>query len=106
LTAGYVLTNNASTLAGGTFIVDGEPAFVDRAGGDYHLQRTSFGVDVAPGDAGVNMDLDLDGNPRTVNLIDMPDGDGPMDIGAYEIQNQIASCAVGDTVFCNGFDAT
>ena len=100
LTAAYVLTNNASTLAGGTAIVDGEPDYVDRANGDYHLQRSSFGVDFAPAEEGV----DRDGNPRTVDLIDLPNGPGPLDLGAYEIQNQIASCAVGDTIYCDGFD--
>ena len=106
LHAGYVLTNNASTLAGGTFIVDGEPAFVNRAGGDYHLQRTSFGIDLAPGETGPNLDLDLDGNSRVVDLIDTVNADGPMDIGAYGIQNEIEWCAVGDMVFCNGFEAS
>jgi hypothetical protein len=100
LNAAYVLTNNASTLAGGTYIVDGEPLFVDAGGGDYHLQRSSFGVDIAPAESGV----DLEGNPRTVDLIDLPNGPGPLDLGAYEIQDQIASCAVADTVFCDGFD--
>jgi hypothetical protein len=100
LTAQYVLATNVSTLAGGVALVDGEADFVDRANGDYHLQRTSIGVDFAPALNG----SDLDRNPRTVDLIDIPNGPGPMDLGAYEIQDQIVGCAGSDTVFCNGFD--
>src|SRR5262249_38975805 len=48
LTAEYVLANNASTLAGGTGIVQGAPSFVDAANQDYHLARTSPAVDFAP----------------------------------------------------------
>ena len=60
-------------------------------------------MDLAPGEDGV----DLDGNTRTIDLVDMPDGPGgAMDFGAYEIQSQIASCAIADTVFCDGFDGS
>jgi hypothetical protein len=63
--------------------------------------RTSLGVDFAPSGTG----SDLDRRPRTVDLIDIPNAFGPMDLGAYEIQNQIVACAVGDTIFCDGFDS-
>ena len=97
----YDLTNSDVSLGGGEGIVVGTPTFVDAANGDYHLQRTSMGVDMAPGLDG----LDLDGNPRTVDLLDIPNGWGVMDVGAYEIQAQVkSSCSVGDTIFCDGFD--
>ena len=101
LTSRYVLTNSAVSLNGGDTIVVGTPNFVDAANGDYHLVRTSLGVDMAPALDG----LDLDGNPRSVDLLDIPDGWGTMDVGAYEIQSQVQlGCAVADTIFCNGFD--
>jgi hypothetical protein len=101
LTAQYVLATNVSTLAGGVALVDGEPDYLDRSNGDYHLLRTSLGVDFAPSGTG----SDLDRRPRTVDLIDIPNAFGAMDLGAYEIQNQIVACAVGDTIFYDGFDS-
>ncbi|HJT98402.1 MAG TPA: hypothetical protein VJ696_08815 [Rhodanobacteraceae bacterium] len=100
MTAHDVLGTDVGTLAGGTDLVDGAPSYVDAASGDYHLERTSLGVDFAPADGSV----DRDGNPRAIDLIDIGNMFGPMDVGAYEIQTQITSCAVADTVFCDGFD--
>jgi hypothetical protein len=102
LVANYVLTNDTSSLAGGTGILQGAPDFVDTASGDYHQQPTSPGIDVAP----LIDDYDLDGNYRTVDLINVPDDFGPADLGAYELQTQPPplSCLVGDTIFCDGFD--
>jgi len=103
MTAHYVLTNDTTSLGGGSDIVAGTPVFVDAVDGDYHLVRTSPGVDMAPALDGV----DLDGNPRTLDLVDVPNLFGPMDVGAYEIQVQgLLGCAVADTIFCNGFDLT
>jgi hypothetical protein len=100
LTAQYVLATNVSTLAGGVGLVDGEADFVDRANGDYHLQRTSFGVDFAPNATG----SDLDRHLRTVDLIDIGNAFGATDLGAYEIQEQVVTCATSDTIYCNGFE--
>jgi len=103
LSARYVLTNDANPFTGGTGIVEGAPAYVDAANGDYHQTRTSPGVDFAPAPNG----SDLDANPRTVDLGDVPNQFGPVDVGAYEIQTQLpGACAVADTIFCNGFDGT
>lgn len=101
----YVLTNNTTAFVGGPGIMQGTPLFVDVANGDYHQQRTSPGVDVAPAISGV---LDLDGYPRTLDLLDRPNVFGPTDLGAYEIQTQMApnACAASDTIFCNGFELT
>lgn len=100
-TGGYILTNDTIPLTGYEGIVDGVPLFVDPANGDYHLQRTSPGVDMAPALDGV----DLDGNPRTLDLFDVPNAWGPMDVGAYEIQTQAqGACSAADTIFCTGFD--
>ena len=102
LTARYILTNDTIPFTGHDGIIDGAPLFVDAANGDYHQARNSPGVDFAPANDGV----DLDGNPRTVDLIDVPDQWGPLDVGAYEIQTQEKfTCSVADTIFCNGFDA-
>lgn len=100
LTAQYVLATNVGTLAGGVGLVDGEADFVDRANGDYHLQRTSIGVDFAPNATG----SDLDRHPRTVDLIDIGNAFGATDLGAYEIQEQLVTCATSDTIYCDGFD--
>jgi len=87
--AEYVLANDISTLLGppgNVGIVAGEPAFVDATNGDYHLQPTSIGVDFSPLYPYFANDFDLDGNPRNVDLPDVPDDFGPSDLGAYEIQ--------------------
>jgi len=101
LTSRYVLTNSAVSLGSGDGIVVGAPTYVNAGGGDYHLAPTSMGIDMAPALDGA----DLDGNPRTVDQLGIPDQWGPMDVGAYEIQSQIQfGCAVADTIFCYGFD--
>lgn len=99
LTVAYVLATDTSTLPVGTGVIEGEPTYVNAGAGDYHLQRSSLGVDYAPA-AGGN---DLDRKPRTVDLPDVPNVYGPMDLGAYEIQ---LSCSQADTIFCDGFDGT
>lgn len=102
LTAHYVLANDTSTLAGGIGIIAGTPSFVDAAHEDYHLVRDSPGVDYAPA-SGRAHDLDL--NPRAIDLADVPNLFGPMDLGAYELQDGgVASCVIADTIFCTGFD--
>jgi hypothetical protein len=99
LTVAYVLAEDTSTLPVGTGVIEGQPTFVNDGAGDYHLQRSSLGVDYAPAGGGD----DLDRRPRTVDLPDIPNQFGPMDLGAYEIQ---LSCAQADTIFCDGFDTT
>jgi predicted outer membrane repeat protein len=78
----YVLSNDIGTLGSGPGIVQGFAAFVDAADGDYHLLDVSTGVDFAPTLDGV----DLDGNPRTVNLDCIVDYLGALDLGAFETQ--------------------
>lgn len=97
----HILSNDTSTLPVSPDIVEGEPTFVDALLGDYHLQRTSLGVDFAPAAGG----LDLDRHTRTVDLPDVADQFGPLDLGAYEIQIDAPfGCAVADTIYCNGFE--
>ena len=101
LTARYILTNDTIPFTGYDGIVDGAPQFADAANGDYHQALTSPGVDFAPANDGV----DLDGNPRTLDLTDIVNQWGPLDVGAYEIQaGKIVGCSVADTIFCYGFD--
>ena len=97
LLAGFVLANDIASLPGATHNLAGAPLFVDPDNGDYHLLRTSPGVDFAPAVAGT----DLDGDPRTLDLVDVPNLYGPTDLGAYEIQTQGA-----DTIFDNGFESS
>lgn len=101
LNVGYVLSNDTATLSGAIGVIQGEPTFVDSANGNYHLQLHSLGVDFAPAAGGV----DLDRQPRDVDLPTMPNSYGPRDLGAYEIQlSAVLACADGDTIFCDGFD--
>jgi hypothetical protein len=94
-----VLTNDDSTLPSRPDIIVGTPAFVDAANGDYHQLPSSLGVDFAIAGGGV----DLDGNPRDVDLPGTPNFLGPRDLGAYETQRTFA-CGVADTIYCDGFD--
>jgi len=98
-----VLSNDRSTLPDTAYIGEGEPTFVNATTGDYHLVSTSRGIDAAPIDAYYfpAPHADLDRRPRVVDLPDVPNNFGPMDLGAYEIQ---PACSSTDTVFCNGFD--
>lgn len=95
--AAHVLSNDRSTLPDTAYMHEGAPTFVDAAHGDYHLAPTSLGVDDAPAAGGG----DLERKPRAVDLPDVPNQFGPMDLGAFEIQ---PSCSNADTVFCDGFD--
>jgi len=100
LNLGYILSNDVSTLAVDTAI-EGEPTFVDAANGDYHLQPLSLGVDFAPGVGGT----DLDRRTRTVDLPEVLNTYGALDLGAYEIQiEKVLGCANADTIYCDGFD--
>ena len=94
----YVLSNDVNTLPPIEGVALGEPTFVDAPSGDYHLQPTSLGVDFAP--TGLTP-LDLDGQARTVDLSAAGNLWGPMDLGAYEIQD---GGIVNDPIFGNGFD--
>ncbi len=92
----YMLATDTATLPAANGIDQGEPDYVDAADKDYHLKPTSIGVDFAPANGG----NDLDGNPRDVDLSEVPNVFGPRDIGAYELQYICSP----DTIYCNGFD--
>jgi hypothetical protein len=103
LTAQYILANDITGLPPGT-LQQGEALFLDAANGDYHLQPISLGVDFAPVDNSVpDLKVDLDGKSRNVDLIQIANGYGPRDIGAYERQSYF-TCGAADTLFCNGFE--
>ena len=101
-----MLSNDRSTLPDTAYIEEGEPTFVDAANGDYHLMPTSLGVDFAPiDDTTFATLLDLDRQRRVVDLPNVANNFGPMDLGAYEIQlSTVLACANADTIFCDGFD--
>src|SRR5262249_28851704 len=88
ITASNLMLVDASAFPTGSniksqSIIAAEPTFVDAANGDYHLQATSWGIDFAPVESGGTL-TDLDGNPRNVNLAQVPDFFGLRDLGAYE----------------------
>ena len=94
----YIVASETSGLPVRADIVEADPGFINAAGSDYHLAFGSPGMDFAPA-AGA---LDLDGNPRDVDLGGVPNAFGPRDIGAFEAQ--LGCIAQADTIFCDGFD--
>jgi hypothetical protein len=100
----YLLSNDLSSLPNGDN-TQGAPIFVDAAGGDYHLQLDSPGIDYATGDSyppGETPLTDLDGKPRIYDIQAIANKFGPRDLGAYE---RSPACYRVDTIFCNGLDA-
>jgi hypothetical protein len=72
------------------------PRFVDPGAGDYRLHASSPAVDFAPQGGGTS---DLDGAPRSIDLVRVSNFHGPRDLGAYERQ------ATEPVVRNGGFDA-
>lgn len=76
-----VLTNDPASLPiPGAFNLD--PRFVDSGRGDYRLRAASPGIDAS---MPAPSPFDLDGQSRNRDL-PIPDGLGPLDLGAYERQ--------------------
>ncbi len=69
----YATDEPVGAVAHGGHSLKADPAFVDAAGGDYHLTANSAAIDVGA-DAGVYVDLDGNGRPRGSSY----------DAGAYE----------------------
>ena len=89
----YVLARNRIGAEGDMHeVVIGQPSYSDSLG---RLASGSPGTDQAPAAGGV----DYDGNPRDVDLEEMPDGAGPRDIGAFE-----TPAPPDDRIFGDGFD--
>jgi len=77
-----LLVHDASTIGGTTTTVlqVADPYFLDPDRGDYRPHAGSPAVDFASTGGGV----DLLGNPRATDLVEVPNAFGTADIGAYE----------------------
>lgn len=72
----------------------GDPLFVAQDAGDFHLSSDSPALDsTSQGDA---PSVDLDGYERSVDLPEVANLDGPVDLGAYEVQS--------DVIFADDFE--
>ncbi|MCA9253430.1 MAG: hypothetical protein KDA54_20045, partial [Phycisphaerales bacterium] len=106
---GATITTSRCLFSGATGDnIDGTPAFVDAANGDYRLAAGSLGIDAADYDAYVaagGAEEDLNGGPRTHDDTGIADtGAGSLtylDMGAYEFQGA-TSCGTGGDFGNNG----
>ena len=101
----YLLSNDLSSLGPYGDNTQGAPIFVNAAGGDYHLQLNSPGIDYSVSNsypAAETPATDLDGKPRSFDIPTIANYVGPRDLGAYE---RSPACYHADTVFCNGLEA-
>ncbi|MEL6431276.1 MAG: right-handed parallel beta-helix repeat-containing protein [Planctomycetota bacterium] len=92
-----------SLVEGGGFgptVLDADPMFVDRAGGDLRLLAGSPAIDRGTAAGYADGDLDLDGRHRAVDVASVPnEGAGTpdfIDLGAYEFTGSI-----GDNLGCS-----
>ncbi len=101
LYVGHLVVANTAGLPASPTILQADPMFVAPAAGDYRLAFLSPAVDFAP--AGGFTSIDIDGNPRDVDLTHQGNNYGPRDLGAYERQRGPWDCGSADAVFCDGF---
>lgn len=73
----------------------GDPAFANPGVGDYRLIPASPAVD-ACSDI-VEREIDVDAQPRGMDLPLVPDQEGPYDLGAFELQ-------ISTEIFADGFE--
>jgi len=100
----FLLSNDTSTISPYGQNMQGSPTYVNAAGGDYHLQPNSLGVDYALSESAygdVTPTLDLDGLSRVFDLPNVSNTHGPRDLGAYEHH---PPCYRSDTLLCDGFE--
>ena len=81
----YQTTSATAPTDGGGNVINVDPAFIDTAGGDYHLRGTSPVVDKA---AGSPASLDRDSKGRSFDGDE--DGTPVPDMGAYELRDVTA----------------
>lgn len=102
--AEYLLSNDLSSLPSFSDSTQGAPVYVNAAGGDYHLQPNSPGIDYAPSYSYPDVTtpaVDLDGKPRIFDIPGIANHYGPRDVGAYE---RSPVCYRADTLFCDGLE--
>lgn len=87
----FILLPDSNQLPASTTIFQGVPRFVDSANDNYRLypgnrlERGSLGVDLSNGACGVyQLDADLDGRARPLDLSTTPNQFGATDLGPFE----------------------
>jgi hypothetical protein len=98
IVATEVVSGEIASLPPSATVVAGSPSFVSSGNNDYHLTCNSLGTDFA---SSSDHFVDLDGNPRVVDLPFIPNRFGPQDLGALESPSD---CVTIDPIFLGGFE--
>ncbi len=88
-----VVNENVSVSGNNVYVED--PGFVNSAAGDYHLRPDSFAIDLCSN--GGNTRMDLDDEPRNIDIINVSNVEGNLDAGSDEYNDF-------EGVFKNGFE--
>jgi hypothetical protein len=98
LVASFLLLHDVSQFPADPYILEGDPRFVDPANGNFQLMANSPALDIAPVDEDHEVTLqDLARAGRVVDLPQIENLAGPLDLGAWERQEV-------DILFSNDFD--
>lgn len=78
-----VVTHDTSSFVGTNMFI-GDPEFVDRANGDFHLQPSSPAIDMCSEDDAIPNQTDIDHQDRGWDVPGIMNMSGPFDVGADE----------------------
>jgi hypothetical protein len=98
LLADHLLLHDATDFPLLPDIRTGNPRFVGPLAGNFRLVPLSPAIDSAP--TVFDPPHDLAGSLRVVDIFDVSNDSGPMDLGAFELQRQKSN----DFIFADGFE--